>query len=97
DRAPSDPAYLAHETREEHGVTCLVDLLRDEEVLLLLEWRGLDVRGQSVGNGVLAPEEEGVVPERRLALELAELLLPLAPVLAEVQLGRSPVPLLPAR
>src|SRR5664280_457925 len=45
----------------------------------------------------LAPEEQAVVPQRRLALEVGEVLAPLAGVLGEVELGGAPVPALPAR
>src|SRR5262249_15015702 len=41
--------------------------------------------------------EQAVVPQRGLALERREVLVPLARVLAEVELGRGPVPTLPAR
>ena len=75
----------------------LVDLLGGEEVLLLLQRRGVDVGGEVVGDGVLAPEEQAVVPQRRLALELGEVLAPLARVLGEVELRRAPVAALPAR
>jgi hypothetical protein len=78
-------------------MTSLVHLLGREEVLLLLERRGVDVGREPVGDGVFAPEEEGVVPERGVALEVREDLLPLARVLAEVDLGGTPVAALPAR
>ena len=93
----ADAGDLAHEAREEDRVASLVDLLGGEEVLLLLARRGVDVGRQAVGHRVLAPEEERVVPERRRALELGELLLPLAGVLGEVDRRRAPVALLPAR
>ena len=93
----ADARHLVHEAREEDGVARLVDLLGGEEVLLLLARRGVDVGREAVGHGVLAPEEQRVVPQRRLALEIAELLLPLAGVFCEVDLGRAPVALLPAR
>ena len=96
DGAVTEVADLVHEAVEEHGVARLVDLLRGEEVLLLLGRRGGDVRRQPVGDGVLAPEEERVVPKRRAALELGHLLVPLAAVLGEVDLRRAPVALLPA-
>ena len=70
-----------HEALEEDGVARLVDLLGGEEVLLLLARRGVDERREVVGDGVLAPEEQRVVPQRGLALVRAEDLLPLAPVL----------------
>src|SRR5580698_7452724 len=75
----------------------LVHLLCREEVLLLLARRRVDVGREVVGDGVLAPEEQGVIPERGLALELGEALLPLLGVLCEVQLGGAPVAALPAR
>jgi len=78
-------------------VARLVDLLGGEEVLLLLERRRVDVGREVVGDRVLTPEEEAVVPERGLALELGEILAPLSRVLAEVELGRAPVASLPAR
>src|ERR1700733_9545699 len=56
-----------------------------------------DVRGEVVRDGVLAPEEQAVVPQRRLALELGEVLAPLSRVLGEVELCRPPVAALPAR
>ena len=92
-----DADDLGHEAAEEDGVARLVDLLGGEEVLLLLARRGVDVGREAVGDGVLAPEEEGVVPEGGLALEVRELLAPLSGVLAEVDLHRAPVALLPAR
>src|ERR1019366_3290060 len=96
-RAVADPADLLHEALEEDGVARLVDLLGGQEVLLLLAWRGVDVRREVVGDRVLPPEEQAVVPQRRLALELGEVLAPLARILGEVQLGRTPVAALPAR
>ncbi len=96
-RAVADAAHLLHEALEEHRVARLVDLLGGEEVLLLLARRRVDVRGQVVRDRVLAPEEQAVVPQRRLALELREVLAPLARVLGEVQLRRLPVAALPAR
>ena len=54
--------------------------------------RGVDVGGEVVRDGVLAPEEQAVVPQRRLALELGEVLAPLARVLGEVELGRAQLP-----
>ena len=96
-RAVADPADLLHEALEEDRVAGLVDLLGGEEVLLLLQRRGVDVGGEVVGDGVLAPEEQAVVPQRGLALELGELLAPLARVLGEVELRRAPVAALPAR
>ena len=96
DGAVTEVAHLVHEAVEEDGVARLVDLLRGEEVLLLLGRRGVDVRRQPVGDGVLAPEEERVVPQRGAALELGHLLVPLAAVLGEVDLRRAPVALLPA-
>ena len=95
-RAVADPADLLHEALEEDGVAGLVDLLGGEEVLLLLARRGVDVRGEVVRDRVLAPEEQAVVPQRRLALELGEVLSPLAGVLGEVELGGAPVAALPA-
>ncbi len=68
-----------------------------EEVLLLLQRRRVDVGGEVVRDRVLAPEEQRVVPQRRRALELGEVLAPLARVLGEVELGRLPVAALPAR
>src|ERR671920_806323 len=55
---------LLHEAREEDGVARLVDLLRGEEVLLLLARRGVDVRREVVGHRVLAVEEQRVHPQR---------------------------------
>src|SRR5205807_983579 len=92
-----DAADLAHEPLEEHRVADLVDLLGGQEVLLLLQRRRVDVGREVVGHRVLAPEEQGVVEQRGLALELAEVLAPLARVLGEVELGRTPVAALPAR
>jgi hypothetical protein len=96
-RAVADAADLLHEALEEDGVTRLVDLLGGEEVLLLLARGGVDVGGEVVGDGVLAPEEQAVVPQRGGALELGEVLAPLARVLGEVELRRRPVAALPAR
>ena len=92
----ADPADLVHEALEEHRVAGLVDLLGGEEVLLLLQGGGVDVGGEVVGDGVLAPEEQAVVPQRGLTLELGEVLPPLAGVLGEVELGGPPVAALPA-
>ncbi len=88
---------LAHEAAEEHRVASLVDLLGGEEVLLLLERRGVDVGRQVVGDRVLAVEEQRVVPQGGLALELAPLLVPLDSILGEVDLRGAPVALLPPR
>src|SRR2546427_12306779 len=74
----------------------LVYLLGGEEVLLLLARRRVDVGREVVCDRVLAPKEQAVVPQRRLALELGEVLAPLAGVLAEVKLGGAPVAALPA-
>jgi hypothetical protein len=95
--AVADPAHLLHEALEEDSVAGLVDLLGGEEILLLHQWRRVDVGGEVVRYGVLAPEEQAVVPQRGLALELGEVLAPLAGVLGEVELGGAPVPALPAR
>jgi hypothetical protein len=96
-RAVADAAHLVHEALEEDRMPCLVDLLGGQEVLLLLQRRRVDVGREIVRYSVLAPEEQGVVPKRRLALEVAELLAPLARVLGEVELGRAPVAALPTR
>jgi hypothetical protein len=80
---------------EEDGVPRLVDLLRGEEVLLLLLRRRVDVGGEVVGHRVLAEEEHRVDPERRLALEVGERVPALA-VAGEVELVGAPVALLPA-
>ena len=75
----------------------LVHLLGGEEVLLLLARRGVDVGREPVGHGVLAPEEQRVVPERRLALEVGELLRHWrASSVKSISRG-APVALLPAR
>jgi hypothetical protein len=87
---------LAHESREQHGVPCLVDLLGGKEVLLLLARRRVDERRQVVGDGVLAMEEQRVGPQRAPALDLGELVLPLLAIDGEVEFGRAPVALLPA-
>ena len=86
---------LAHEAAEEDCVASLVDLLGGEEVLLLLERGGVDVRREVVGDGVLAVEEHRVVPQRGAALEIGEGLVPVLAVLGEVELGGLPVPVLP--
>ena len=97
DRAVAEPHDLVHEALEEDGVARLVDLLRGEEVLLLLARRGVDERRQVVGHRVLAVEEQRVVPQRRLALDVGERPVPVLAVLREVVLHRAPVALLPAR
>ncbi len=97
DVGAADAGDLVHEAAEEDRVARLVHLLGGEEVLLLLERRGVDVGREAVGHRVLAPEEERVVPEGGLALEVREDLLPLAGVLREVDLGGAPVAALPAR
>jgi hypothetical protein len=97
DGAVADPTRLVHEAIEENGVARLVDLLGREKVLLLLRRRRVDVGREAVGHRILSPEEEGIVPERRPTLEVGELLLPLAAVLGEVDLGCPPVAALPAR
>jgi hypothetical protein len=71
-------------------VAGLVDLLGGQEVLLLLARGRVDVRREVVGDRVLAPEEQAVVPDRGGPLELAEVLAPLARVLGEVELGGRP-------
>ena len=95
--AVAEAADLVHEALEEDRVARLVDLLCREEVLLLLQRRRVDVGREVVGDRVLAPEEQGVVPQRGLALEVRQLLAPLARVLGEVETHRAPVALLPAR
>ena len=64
-----DPVYTGK------AMAGLIDLLRRQEVLLLLLGRGVDVGGEIVGDRVLAVEEHGVRPQRGLPLDLAELLL----------------------
>ena len=91
------PDDLVHEALEEDRVARLVDLLGGQEVLLLLARRGVDERRQVVGDRVLAVEEHRVVPQRGAALVLGQHLMPLAPVLGEVDLRRAPVAALPAR
>src|SRR5207302_7853720 len=49
-----------------------------------------------VGDRVLAVEEHRVLPQRRRALDVVQLDAPVLAVLREVELGRAPVPLLPA-
>jgi hypothetical protein len=88
---------LLHEAAEEDRMARLVDLLRRQKVLLLLARGRVDVGRQVVGDRVLAVEEHRVVPQGRAALEVGELLVPVGVVLAEVQLHRAPVALLPAR
>ena len=97
DRPVAAADDLVHEALEEDRVARLVDLLRGQEVLLLLARRGVDERREVVGDGVLAVEEHRVVPQRRAALVLGHHLVPLAAVLGEVDLQRAPVAALPAR
>ena len=92
----ADAHDLLHEALEEDRVAGLVHLLRGEEVLLLLERRGVDVGREAVGHGVLAPEEERVVPEGGGALEVGELALPLLPIDGEVDLRGPPVAAAPS-
>jgi hypothetical protein len=86
---------LLEEAAEEDGVASLVDLLRREEVLLLLGRGGLDVGGKAVGDRVLAVEEHRVDPHRRGALDVGEA-VPADAVLGEIEVVRRPVALLPA-
>ena len=95
-RPVAHPDDLVQEAMKEHRVARLVDLLGREEVLLLLERRGVDVRRQVVGDRVLAVEEQRVQPQRRGALLRRELVLPVLAVDGEVDLGRGPVATLPA-
>src|SRR5205823_1176699 len=62
---------LGHEPREEDGVPGLVRLLRGEEVLLLVQRRGIDEGRQRGCHDVLAVEDEGEVPQPRLARSLS--------------------------
>ena len=94
--AVADARDLVHEAVKEDRMARLVDLLRREEVLLLLERRRVDVRREVVGDRVLAVEEQRVQPQRRGALLRRELLLPVDAVGGEVDLGRAPVAALPA-
>ncbi len=80
-RPRADAADLLHKALEEDRVSSLIDLLGGEEVLLLLARSRIDVRREIVGDGVLAPEEERVVPQCGRAFEVRELLAPLARVL----------------
>ena len=64
DRSVADAGDFAHEPVEEDRVAGLVDLLGREEVLLLLQRRGVDVRRQVVGDRILAVEEQRVEPQR---------------------------------
>jgi hypothetical protein len=77
----ADADDLLEEALEEDRVAGLVDLLRGEELLLLLERRGLDVRAERVGDGVLAVEEEGEDPQRAAALLGRHALVPVDAVL----------------
>jgi hypothetical protein len=86
-----------HEALEEDGVARLVDLLGREELLVLLERRGVDVRAQAVGDRVLAVEEERVEPQRPAPLLGGHALVPVDPVPGQVDLRRAPVPALPPR
>jgi hypothetical protein len=61
-RAVAEPRDFVHEALEEDRVARLVDLLGGEEVLLLLVRCRVDERREVVGDGVLAPIEEAVVP-----------------------------------
>ena len=97
ERAVADADDLVHPAMEEDRVARLVDLLRGEEVLLLLQRRGVDVRREVVGDGVLAVEEQRVEPQRAAALLVGEVLVPVDPVLREVDVRRRPVAALPAR
>ena len=58
--AVADADDLVQEAVKEDGVARFVDLLRREEVLLLLERRRIDVRREVVGDRVLAVEEQRV-------------------------------------
>jgi hypothetical protein len=87
--------HLPEEAVKEHRVARLVDLLRGQEVLLLGGRRRVDVRGEVVGDRVLAVEEHRVDPERGPALDLAER-VPSVAVAAQVDRARAPVSLLPA-
>jgi hypothetical protein len=92
---PLDPDDLVEEAVEEDCVAGLIDLLGREEVLLLLLGSSFDVGGEAVGDRILAVEEHRVDPHGGLPLNLRER-LPALLVLGEVELGRLPVPLLPA-
>jgi hypothetical protein len=87
--------HLTHEATEQHGVTCLINLLRGEKVLLLLAGGGVDVGGEVVGDRVLAMEEHRVRPQRAAPLDVRERPAPLLAVGAEVDLGSPPVALFP--
>jgi hypothetical protein len=86
-----------HEALEEDRVARLVDLLGGQEVLLLLQRGGVDVGREVVGDRVLAVEEERVEPQRPAPLLLAEALVPVDAILAEVDLGGAPVAPFPSR
>jgi hypothetical protein len=88
---------LVHEALEEDRVARLVDLLGGQEVLLLLQRRGVDEGREVVGDRVLAVEEERVEPQRRAPLLLGQALVPVDAVLAEVDLRGAPVAPLPPR
>ncbi len=87
---------LAHEAREQHRVTSLVDLLGGEEVLLFLARGRVDERRQVVGHRVLAVEEHRVRPQGGPALEVGERVAPVIAIGGEVDLAGAPVALLPA-
>jgi hypothetical protein len=95
DAALAGADHLVHEAVEEDRVARLVDLLRGEEVRLLLERRRVDVRREVVGDRVLAVEEQRVQPQRAAPLLGRQLLVPVDDVLREVDLSRAPVPALP--
>jgi len=96
ERPVADADDLVHEAMKEDGMAGLVDLLRGEKVLLLLQRDGLDVRREVAGDGVLAMEEQRVEPQRAAAHLGRELLVPVDAVLREVDLRRRPVAALPA-
>ena len=74
----------------------LVDLLRGQEILLLLGRRRVDIGREVFGHGVLAVEEHGELPAHAAALEVGQA-LPALRVAQEVDLAHAPVALLPAR
>ena len=96
DAAVAKAYDLIHEAVEENAVARLVNLLRRDEVLLLLKRGGVDVGREAVGDSVLTVEEERKEPHRRAALSVGHLLFPVDLVLAEVDLGCRPVAALPA-
>ena len=73
----------------------LVHHLGRKEDRLLVIRRRIQHRRKGAGHGLLAHQEHGVVPQRRLTLAVGQAVLPVLLVDAEIDTGGAPIVLFP--